>query len=936
MTPPSVFAGLYYVPHGRRQPGAAGDAQLGAEAALVSRSSRVSRSEPVSGRRRGTKKSRAWRRVALEASLSPPFTRSDAVEQVPTSLRSLHIQQVGHLQGNRQASAMAATLQRHSSPLGLEDSPSPLLRAPAGSIFRAEMPAEATDIATVNAAAAPLALMDQGPAANAAAALFAIGAALVGMGAASLGALAAGDRARILERRATHARIHVETGALNGKIGWVPLASVTTTAAPTSQRDPTAGPENAYTQLQTELARVPPSRGEILFIIQTRLTMAQHRQLLAAANPEWALLMGMAAITPNDIIHILSLTGARLRRKVTDYLTKGGNTVGEMRLAFSTATDAERLEVANDDALIGRIRPILGTVHPEIVLGTVLSQVYPGDGKLATLTTTNPELAAWLQVHIPRRARATTNLITAALARAQGLQDALLAITTLGAAPARATVMAAVQAAPRGAALADAERAALDQIEEHAYTEGSYTSPQLNSMFVTRWGRPFRGANPSKTFLHRIWSAIERLPLEHVLLNNVLSYLDRNTDPTALGSFSDYLSSANFGQLVSNPPNPETLHAVANHTGTLIAVLEPTLDLLGAGHALAVQQAGGTTKNVKVKSIDVATRRVRLNKSVTVAAGGELRPPEANPFAGGAAMLIRAPSVFFANAAGTPNTAAVLGIIQPGNIFSQMGTATVGPTTYIGGGIHAGPLAGTLGWIVATGAAALGGTMEQSKFEWTARHEMGHALDLQLNGFSRFSGPSAASWRKYAGVNDWAADLINVAGIANPDTVVTYNTVNASFRVAATVYSQAVQSKTTAGANPLKALRWLQGWLAAVGTQNVFDVVTQFNANPIYYTVANLGLPGLNNRIFGAHYGEYFSANTKARTESLAVGVPPYAYTCTYEFFSDHYAAYTGPGTGGETYARAVPEWAKNFFDRMIGVANAGPRVGMDRRRMGA
>ena len=81
--------------------------------------------------------------------------------------------------------------------------------------------------------------------------------------------------------------------------------------------------------------------------------------------------------------------------------------------------------------------------------------------------------------------------------------------------------------------------------------------------------------------------------------------------------------------------------------------------------------------------------------------------------------------------------------------------------------------------------------------------------------------------------------------------------------------------------------------------------------------------------------GEWFSANNQARSQSLAVGVPPYAYTCSYEFFADHYAAYTGPGTGGDRYARAVPGWALNFFDRLVGTADAGPEVGMERQRMG-
>jgi hypothetical protein len=368
----------------------------------------------------------------------------------------------------------------------------------------------------------------------------------------------------------------------------------------------------------------------------------------------------------------------------------------------------------------------------------------------------------------------------------------------------------------------------------------------------------------------------------------------------------------------------------------VINVLEPTLDLLTPNHQLAVLQADGSTKNVKVHSVNVATRRVRLKQSVNVAAGGELRPPEATPFREGAALRITTPAAFYANAAGAPNMASVLGTVQPGNIFSQMRTTTVGATAYSGGRISEGPLSGTFGWIDTSLATGMGQTMEQATFEWTARHEMGHSLDLQLNGFSRFSGPSAASWRKYTGVADWLADLINVAGVANPDTNQNLGGFNANFRQAARIYAAGVQNGTTANATELNAQTWLQAWVVAGGSQNVYDVITQFNANPFYYSQNNLGLPGLNGRIFAAHYGEFMSANPQARTASLAVGISPYAYTCTYEFFAEHYAGYTGPGTAGNTYARAVPEWALNFFDRMVGVANAGPRVGMDRKRMGA
>jgi hypothetical protein len=438
--------------------------------------------------------------------------------------------------------------------------------------------------------------------------------------------------------------------------------------------------------------------------------------------------------------------------------------------------------------------------------------------------------------------------------------------------------------------------------------------------------------------------ALKRIPPDHMLLNNVLEFFNVNTDPAAAGSFTDYLSSGNFGQLLSDAPRPEILHAAGavNNSATVV-VVEPSLDLLGANHQVAVEMSDGTTPNRRVVSKNVGQRRLRLNQPVTMNAGAALRPPEARPYFEGAAMQITANTPFYANNAGAPNLGNVLGTIAPGNLFSNMRTTTVGANNYIGGAVHAGPMAGQFGWIQAPSATAMEGnlTMGQAEFEWTARHEMGHSLDLQMNGFSRFSGPSAAQWRKYTGVDDWLVDLIATAPVANADTVQTFppppaaGGVALTFRQAARTYANAVQQSAAGGAAALQAQAWLQGWVAAGGSQAVYDVVTQFNAAPNYFTTNNLGLPALAGRIFGAHYDEYFSANAAARTDSLAVGVPPYAYTCTYEFFADHYAAYTLPGTGGETFAKAVPGWAKNFFDRLIGEAGSGPRVGMERRRMG-
>jgi hypothetical protein len=157
-------------------------------------------------------------------------------------------------------------------------------------------------------------------------------------------------------------------------------------------------------------------------------------------------------------------------------------------------------------------------------------------------------------------------------------------------------------------------------------------------------------------------------------------------------------------------------------------------------------------------------------------------------------------------------------------------------------------------------------------------------------------------------------------------------TINLSFIEAATTYAQAIQDETTGSAAAVRALFWLQRWRdtpgSSLASRAVYNTVTQFEADTEYYNRDNRGIPPLGDRVYAAHYGEWFSFADVARGDSLAVGVPPYAYTCSYEFFADHYAAYTGPGRAPERYARAVPGWALNFFDRLVGRPGTGPRAG--------
>jgi hypothetical protein len=731
----------------------------------------------------------------------------------------------------------------------------------------------------------------------------------------------------------------VERGADAGRIGYVSEASLTVAADPTSQRTPLAGPaEDAYAQLQTELGNAAPNRNTIFSIMGLRMTADQFERLGQAGNPEFARLQALRIITARDMLRITGLIGLPLHRRLQEYLRKRGRSVPELRQAFATANHDERLEVARDDAMVGRLRRILGGTHPEIIFGTILARLYPADGEVRTLAGTNPELARWLGRHTGRGADLTAENIS----RATGLQNALITMNNQGPGPARTAVRAAVNAAPRGAALPVPERNALDEIEEQAYSAAEYTSRDLAAMFITRWGRPFRGAaSRPKTFLHRLWGALAQMPQDQTLLTNTLERIGENTDPNAAGSFTDWLGGRDFGTIVADRPNAmEPVHADGAQNSRTITVSEPWVDLYRRNLRLQVTQADGTQVQVQVRGVNARRRRITLSQRVNVADNAEFDPSVSYnarwaDYARGEALHVTAAAALFADNAGAPDTGNQVGMMQPGYTVAELARQNVGGTDYVSVRVYEGRLRGQTGWVEASKVSSLGGqTVAQVDFDHTMRHEMGHALDTQLNGFSVFSAPSKADWRKYTSSTDWVSDLINTGGIASPDTNVVHNGVNTNFRNAATIYTRAVQADNTGSAPALRARQWLQGWVAAGGSQAVYDVITQFNANSTYYNTNGVGLPAIGGRVFGAHYSEWFSADDAARQDSLNVGISPYAYTCSYEFFADHYAAYTGPGVPPERYARAVPGWARNFFDRLVGQADAGPRVGAARRRM--
>ncbi len=746
-------------------------------------------------------------------------------------------------------------------------------------------------------------------------------------GATILGALSVGDTLRILDRPGGHMRVHVERGALRGQVGYFPQANVQNQAGATSLRSPSAGPEDMYAHMATSAAA--NDRDETIGGFHL-LTNTQRRQLLTVGDPTWAAVMAAASVTGDDVINMLNVLGARLNRKLRDYLSKNGSTYAKLRLAFASAQDDERMEVARDDALVGQLRPNLGQIHPEIIFGTILSDLYPADGDLNAFAGTNPQLGAWLQA----RTRAGTDINDAADERAAGIQGAL---TTLQASPdgnSYRAALATIYAAPRGLALVQAERDALDQVEEIAFNMSRCSPQDMGVMFVTRWGRPMEGAaSTSKTLMHQIWGALKQLPDAHSIMSNVVNYYAEEQDPGNLGSFGFWMfNRPGHGALNSkdSAQDPGVLHAAVAKSGRNIPVQEQNMELLQVGEAVEVSQADGSTGYADITWLNSSSKTLGLNTRVTVNVGSEIRGGDWAQ-AGDAQRVTQRVDLYAEDpTTGDPDPATVLGSLEPGIIYVKMADASmaVAGKTYHLIHVNEGAHRRAIGWIEDNPAAesALGGTMAQENFAWTVRHEMGHALDLQIGGFSAFSEKSSAKWKMMTGSLQWVNQVISSAGVANAGTAVNRAGVNLSFQDAAQSYIGAVQSGTTGSdANAINAKLWLDDWLANGGQQATFDTVTQFEADGWYY---NQPLPALGGQVFTAHYGEYFQFDPQARTESLAVGIPPYAYCCPLEFFAEHYAAYTGPGVGAERFARAVPQWALNFFDRTVGRAGAGPEVG--------
>lgn len=856
-----------------------------------------------------------------------PESQVNTLAQLSRPQQQTALRNIGKIQGNRRAAQVVASLQRHPGHHSLNSEQEQMVdgmvanlqRQVSPVIMRAELLQDENQSAIINPFEMGNVPLLSAPRA----------------GAASRGNLVARDLLTVLRRDANFVYVHVTSGALAGQHGYVSRSKIVmaAAAAPTSLRTPVTGTENAYAQLQAELAKPNPGRSMIFIIILKRMTAAQQQQLLRPGNAEWEKITEAGDISAEDVLNLLSLLGTRLKRKLSEYTDWGGKNVAKLRLAFAASADDERVEVARDDELVGELRKILGRTHPEIIFGHVLEQVYPPDGKIKALRSTHPNLARWLGRFVSGR----TNLQQAAFDRSLLLTDALIKIGTKSAWRAKRDVMRAIYRAPRGMALSGMERDALDEIAIHAYNQTIYSSSNMATMFLTRFGRPLIGASGyPKTFIHRLWQALRKLPDDNVMLNNVLTSFNLNKDPRAAGSFTDWLGSKDFGMIRSNlPVAAEAVHADGNQRGRSIKVKEPHIDLFKRKNKVTVTQANGTTIEATIRWVSSRNRRLGLSKQVNVQNNGAIVPTgTASTWERGAALRIQTATPLMADEVGRPSPVASHGMLQPGVMISKLGETMLGANQYFKVQVLKGGPSQQVGWIRASSITGMGMSAREAIFEWTMRHEMGHALDLQINGFSQFSAPSAAQWRKYTGVKDWVADLINTAGIANPDTNRNLGGVNANFRLCAEVYSQAVQDKKTATNNSLLARNWLRAWVTAGGSQAVYDTITQYNANPWYYSQSNVGLPPLGGRIFGAHYSEWYSSAAAARTQSLAAGVSPYAYTCTYEFFADHYAAYTGPGSGGQKYARAVPAWAQDFFDRLVGRSGAGPRVGMKRHRM--
>lgn len=184
-------------------------------------------------------------------------------------------------------------------------------------------------------------------------------------------------------------------------------------------------------------------------------------------------------------------------------------------------------------------------------------------------------------------------------------------------------------------------------------------------------------------------------------------------------------------------------------------------------------------------------------------------------------------------------------------------------------------------------------------FEATTRHEVGHAVDVQVGGFERFTAKCKAQWRRYKGIDAFVAEFIRVAGG------------DAKLKAAAIqlLSGSITKAQWNTAVDGQKSLKAPKG--------NVKFALANVAAD--YTVLINNPLAEVNGRKFCSRWGDSEYMSWAVAGEDTA-GISDYAYNSWAEFFAETYSKWFDGKAPNYDYGKNLPKWVETAgFGQVVG-----------------
>ncbi|HEX2570951.1 MAG TPA: DUF4157 domain-containing protein [Polyangia bacterium] len=208
---------------------------------------------------------------------------------------------------------------------------------------------------------------------------------------------------------------------------------------------------------------------------------------------------------------------------------------------------------------------------------------------------------------------------------------------------------------------------------------------------------------------------------------------------------------------------------------------------------------------------------------------------------------------------------------------------------------------GTSHGTITLGDADVDGTKggaDWAYFEATTRHEVGHAVDVQVGGYERFTSKCKAQWRRYQTADAFVAEFIRVTGG------------DAKLKAAAQQFLDGTLSKTqwNKAVDAQKSLKAPKG--------NVKFALANLSAD--YTTLVNNPTAEVNGRKFCVRWGGEYMSWAVAGEDTA--GISDYAYNSWAEFFAETYSKWFDGKPPNYDYSKKLPAWIESAgFGRVVG-----------------